>query len=392
MTSNNRNLTRRRFLELGGTTAVASLAAPAVAQQAEPIRIGVLQPFTGGLEALGQQGANGAELAFLDANDEGGINGQMFELIRADTATDPKTAVERANDLIRRQNVSAIIGPVTSANRDAMRPTIERGKTPLLYATDYEGGVCSRYISCYSALPDHWVVPIVAHAVENLGDSFYLVGSDYVWPRKMNAAFVEECDKAGGKVVGEEYTPWGAKDYTATLRKIRDSGAKTVVISIAGADAITFVKQFAATGMKKSTQIVFFGFSENYLAGLSDEESNGIIAPTNFTSSLNSPEADHLKERVQARFGSDAVVSNTVDAHWSLARMYIEGVRRAGSDDKEAVTDAMLDQTLMSGNGEVYLRPSDRHVDLNVLIAQAQGGRLEVIENLGRIVATDQCT
>ena len=56
--------------------------------------------------------------------------------------------VERTNALIRGDEVSAIIGPVRSANRDAMQPTLERFRTPLFYATDYEGGVCSRYIWC----------------------------------------------------------------------------------------------------------------------------------------------------------------------------------------------------------------------------------------------------
>ncbi len=390
MTNLGSGLTRRRLLAAGGAAAVAGLAAPALANT-DPIRVGVLQPLTGGLDALGVQGLNGATLALLDANDSGGVNGRMFEIVQADTATDPKTCVERANDLIRRENVSAIIGPVTSANRDAMRPTIERAKMPLLYATDYEGGVCSRYITCYSALPDHWVTPMVAYANEMIGNSFYLVGSDYVWPRKMNAAFVAQVSQLGGTVAGEEYTPWGAKDFTATLRKISDSEVKTVVVSIAGADAVTFVKQFAAAGMNKEIRMIFFGFSENYLAGLSPDESEGILAPTNFTSSLTSEDAENLKGLTAKRFGKDAIVSNTVDAHWTLTRMYIEGIRRAGSDDKEAVTDAMVDQSIRSGNGEVYLRASDRHTDLNVLIAQAQGGKMEVLKDLGRISAANQC-
>ena len=390
MTNLGSGLTRRRLLAAGGAAAVAGLAAPALANT-DPIRVGVLQPLTGGLDALGVQGLNGATLALLDANDSGGVNGRMFEIVQADTATDPKTCVERANDLIRRENVSAIIGPVTSANRDAMRPTIERAKMPLLYATDYEGGVCSRYITCYSALADHWVTPMVAYANEMVGNSFYLVGSDYVWPRKMNAAFVAQVSQLGGTVAGEEYTPWGAKDFTATLRKISDSEVKTVVVSIAGADAVTFVKQFAAAGMNKEIRMIFFGFSENYLAGLSPDESEGILAPTNFTSSLTSEDAENLKGLTAKRFGTDAIVSNTVDAHWTLTRMYIEGIRRAGGDDKEAVTDAMVDQSIRSGNGEVYLRASDRHTDLNVLIAQAQGGKMEVLKDLGRISAANQC-
>jgi hypothetical protein len=66
-------------------------------------------------------------------------------------------------------------------------------------------------------------------------------------------------------------------------------------------------------------------------------------------------------------------------------------VKKAGTDDKEKVTDAMVGRSLMSGNGEVTLRASDRHVDLNVLIVEASGGRIKVLKDLGLIKAPNQC-
>src|SRR5207302_2047736 len=83
------------------------------------------------------------------------------------------------------------------------RPTIERFKTPLFYATDYEGGVCSRYIVCYSGLPEQWVSPFVPFLKQTYGDTFYMFGSDYVWPRKMNEAVRRAAEQAGGRIVAE---------------------------------------------------------------------------------------------------------------------------------------------------------------------------------------------
>jgi ABC-type branched-subunit amino acid transport system substrate-binding protein len=388
------SVSRRGLLKAGGGgLVVAAIGAPAIVRADEPIRVGILQPLSGGLEVLGEQGAQGAEMALLEANEAGGVfGGRKFEIIRADTKTDPKTAVEKTNELIRNQKVLAIIGPVTSAERDAIKSTVERYKTPLLYATDYEGGVCSRYITCYSALPAHWVAPLVPYAVANVGKSFYLLGSDYVWPQKMNAAYKAEAEKAGAKVVGEEYGAWGAKDYTPTLRKIESSGADTVVLTLVGADAVTFVKQFAASALKGKARIIFFGFSENYLSGLSTDESNGIVGSSNFVATLDKPEAKAFVAKVHKRYGDKAVVSNTVDAHYTLTRFFVEGVKKAASDDKEKVTDAMVGQSLMSGNGEVTLRASDRHVDLNVLIVESQGGQMKVLKDIGLIKAPSQCS
>ena len=66
-------------------------------------------------------------------------------------------------------------------------------------------------------------------------------------------------------------------------------------------------------------------------------------------------------------------------------------MQRANSVDKEKVTDAMVGQTLQTGNGEVQLRASDRHVDLNTVISVAKGGSLDLLQDVGRVVAPTQC-
>jgi ABC-type branched-subunit amino acid transport system substrate-binding protein len=383
---------RRRILQgSAALAAVCAIARPTIVRALDPIKIGILQPFSGGLEALGEQGFQGARLAIDEANDAGGFLGRSTEHLRADTKTDPKTAVERALELIQRDRVDAIIGPVTSAERDAIKPTIERYKMPLLYATDYEGGVCSRYITCYSALPEQWVDPFIPLVREKYGDAFFLVGSNYVWPQKMNQAIRRVAEHAGGKVVGEEYVPFGNKDFTSILRKIESTGATVLVITVVGADAVTLVKQFTAAGLKPKARIAFFGFSENYLAGLTNAESDGIVSVSNFIASLDKPEARAFVKKVRGRYGPNTIVSNTTDAHYNLMRFYFGGIKRAQSADKEKVTDAMVDQSLLSGNGEVYLRKSDRHVDLNVLISEAANGSLVLKKDVGRVSGPNQC-
>jgi ABC-type branched-subunit amino acid transport system substrate-binding protein len=383
---------RRALLKQSALLAAAGvIGAPAIIRAAEPIRIGILQPFSGGLEALGEQGYQGAKLAVDEVNDKGGLLNRHVDYIRADDKTDPKTAVERTLELIQRDNVDAIMGPVTSANRDAIMPTIDRLKTPLLYATDYEGGVCDRYITCYSAVPEQWVKPLIPYVREHYGDAFFLVGSNYVWPQKMNAAIKNVASEVGARTVGEEYVPFGNKDFTSILRKIESSGANVLVNTVVGADAVTLVKQFTAAGLKSKVKIVFFGFSENYIAGLTQPESDEIVTISNFISSLDKPEAKEFVKKVRDRYGPKTIVSNTTDAHYNLMRFYFGGIERAQSTDKEKVIEAMVDQWLLSGNGRVYLRPEDRHVDLNVLISEAKDGVLVLKKDVGRVDPPNEC-
>ena len=381
----------RRDLLRGAAAGAAVLGFPYIARAAEAIKVGVLQPLSGGLENLGQQGVEGTRLAIEEANDAGGVLGRKLELVIADDKTDPKTAVERCRELIERDKVVAIFGPVTSASRDAIQPTIERFRTPLFYATDYEGGVCSRYIICYSGLPEQWVTPFVPFLKQKYGDTFYTFGSDYIWPHKMNEAVAKSVAQVGGKIVGDEYTPFGVKDFTSTIRKIGESGAKVLVLDVVGSDAITFAKQFTAAGMKATCKFAWLGYSENYLPGLTRDESEGIVTVANFISTLDKPEARAFVAKVRKRFGEAAIVSNTVDAHYMLTRFFIEGIKRGNSADKEKIIDHVTGFSLQSGNGMVRLRPEDRHADLNVVIAETHNQRLELVKDIGLVKASNQC-
>jgi branched-chain amino acid transport system substrate-binding protein/urea transport system substrate-binding protein len=383
--------TSRRTVLKGAAGAAALLALPRDGRGADTIKVGVLQPLSGGLEVLGQQGVQGTQLAIEEANAAGGVLGRTFELVITDDKTDPKTAVERTRELIQRDQVIGIFGPVTSANRDAIRPTVERFKTPLFYATDYEGGVCSRYIVCYSALPGHWVDPFIPFVKQNYGDTFYLFGSDYVWPHKMNEAIRKTVGQVGGRVLAEEYTPFGVKDFTSTVRKIDQSGARVLVLTVVGADAITFVKQFVAAGVKARCKLAWFGYSENYLSGLTRDESEGVVTVANYISSLDKPEARAFAAKVRKRFGDGAVVSNTVDAHYMLTRFFVEGLKRAGAVDREKIIDSMTGFPLQSGNGMVRLRPEDRHADLNVVFAETRDQQLVLLKDVGPVKAPSQC-
>ena len=193
----------RREILRGGAAIVGSVAlgAPVLAQTTTA-KLGVLMPFSGGLELFGAQAMQGIEMLVDEVNAAGGVLGRQIEIIKADNRTDPKTSVERAQQLIHRDKVDAVIGPITSAARDAIKSSIERGRKPLLYATDYEGGVCSDFIACYSALPAHYVDPLIPYLMETVGRHVYLFGADYVWPQKMNAAIRTAVEGAGGEVVG----------------------------------------------------------------------------------------------------------------------------------------------------------------------------------------------
>ena len=393
---------RRDFLKtatLAGAGVVAAgsigkeilTAKTAFAQSKDPIKVGVVLPLSGGLELFGQQGIQGMKLAVKEINESGGVLGRKLELVIEDNKTDPKTSVEKATKLIQRDKVIAVVGPITSGARDAMTPTMTKLKTPLLYATDYEGGVCNRYLFCYSALPEHTVYPFIPWLAEHCGKTFYLFGADYVWPHNMNIAVKKAVAQVGGTVLAEEYTPFGVKEFSGVIRKMAEKEPKVLVFTLPGADAMTFIKQFQEFGLKKKIKIAFMGFNENYMPGFTTEQAEGIVTCPHFIQTLDFQVAREFVAKQKKEFGNDAVVSFYVDSHYGQIYFLKQAIEKAGSLDKEKVIDTMGDQAITAPSGNVILRASDHHVILNMMIAEVENRVLILRKYLGPIVPPSQC-
>jgi urea transport system substrate-binding protein len=175
------------------------------ASSAEPIKIGAVLPFSGGVELYGRQAKLGLDLAVKDINAGGGILGRPVEVIYEDDKTDPAAAVDATRKLIERDGVLALVGPITSRNLIAIAPVVERAKTPLLYATNYEGGQCSRYIFSFSTVPNQELAQLLPYMNRTFGNTYFLLGADRAWPHKMFEAAEPIIAKLGGRVVGKEF-------------------------------------------------------------------------------------------------------------------------------------------------------------------------------------------
>jgi urea transport system substrate-binding protein len=143
------------------------------ARSVEPIKIGAVLPFSGGVELYGRQAKLGLDLAAKDINAGGGILGRPVEVIYEDDKTDPAAAVDATRKLIERDGVLAVVGPITSRNLIAIAPVVEAVKTPLLYATNYEGGQCSRYIFSFSTVPNQELAQLLPYMNRTFGNTTF---------------------------------------------------------------------------------------------------------------------------------------------------------------------------------------------------------------------------
>lgn len=376
---------------IGATAAASTFSMPAIAS-GKTIRIGAVQPFSGGLELFGNQAKMGLDLAVAEINAAGGLLGHQVEILYEDNKTDPKTSVERARKLIERDEVIAISGPITSSARDAMAATMERGKTPLFYATNYEGGICNRYLFSFNTVPNQDTAPLIPYLKEiGVGDRYYMFGADYIWPRNMFATAKAIISEVGGTTLGEEYTPFGVKDFAPIIRKIADSGAEILLFALPGADGITFIKHAEEFGLTKNVKIAFLGFAETYLGAFGPGKGEGMYAGVPFVATSDEPSVQDFVARIRKANGNDAVVSFYVMTHYNSIIALKTALEKVGKVDREAMIDAMKGMTFEIPTGQATITAEDHHVAMNMYIAKTEHGTLNVAKKLGIIEPAPQC-
>ena len=270
---------------------------------AEPIKIGAVLPFSGGVELYGRQAKLGLDLAVKEINAGGGILGRPVEVIYEDDKTDPAVAVEATRKLIERDGVLAVVGPITSRNLDAIAPVVESLKTPLLYATNYEGGKCSRYVFSFSTVPNQELAQLLPYMNRTFGNTYFLLGADRAWPHKMFEAAEPIIRKLGGRVVGKEFTTGKETDFAPLIARIAATKAKVLLFALKG-DGLNFIPQADDRGLLKTTTVAFLGLSETDL-GVFGGKGQNMFVVVPFVATSDVPSVKAFVAKVKADAGAE---------------------------------------------------------------------------------------
>jgi branched-chain amino acid transport system substrate-binding protein/urea transport system substrate-binding protein len=366
----------------------AGFSASTAADAGEPIRIGAVLPFSGGVELYGQQAKLGLDLAVKDINAAGGILGRPVEVIYADDKTAPESAATAMHALIERDGVVAVVGPITSRNLNAIAPLAESAKTPLLYATNYEGGKCSRYVFSFGTVPNQELGQLLPYMNQTFGNSYFLLGADRVWPHRMFDIAQPIIEKLGGKVVGTQFTLGNETDFTALIEQVAASKAKVLLFALKG-DGMDFIRQADAKGLLKDTTVAFLGLSEVDV-GIFHGKGQNMYAVVPSVATSDEPSVKAFVARVRAEAGAEVAVSNYVMTHYNTVIALKAAIEKAGNLDKEAIVDALAGLVIPSPTGPVTIN-QDHHATMNMFIAKTWGRDLVTVRALGEIAPQPGC-
>ncbi|MGH8128986.1 MAG: substrate-binding protein [Gammaproteobacteria bacterium] len=396
---------RRSFLKATGV-GVATLASPALissASAASPIRVGVISPLTGAWTVYGKAHLSGFELAVDEINAAGGVIGRQIEIVIADSKTEPRVVVEQANRLIRQERVDFLAGTFSSAERNAAGPVVKAADKILLYPTFYEGqekkyapGVCNSNIFMFGPEPTQQVWPHMEYMTKKFGKKFFMIGSDYAWPRVTNEVTKQKLKELGGEVVGEVYIPFNTPQYESVLREIRSSKADIIFHSLTGSDTVNFRQQFAAAGMQKDFVIWTVDDEEVVTSGLGPKVSANAYVSFDYFMSIDTPNNKAFLKRFRAKFGQNALMNTVGVGMYNAGHMAAMAIAKAGEVSTKALRTNLKGLTFdKAPQGTVTMRKLDNQAILPSYLMKVRDNwtsvndMFEKVESLDRAVPAD---
>jgi urea transport system substrate-binding protein len=307
------------------------------------VYVGQLHSSTGTM-AISETGSIQAErLAIEQINKAGGVLGRQIKIVQEDGASDWPTFAEKARKLTEKDRVAAIFGCWTSASRKAVLPIIERNNSLLYYPTFYEGLEQSKNVIYTGQEATQQVLESLNWlAREKKAKTFYLVGSDYIWPRttmKIARTHIEKVLK--GKVVGEEYYPLGNTQFGSLINKMKLKKPDAIVAAVVGGSNVSFYKQMNAAGVTGAKQtLLTYSVTEDELLGIGGANMAGFYSSMKYFQSLNNPNNIKFVQAFKAKYGPKAVVGDVTQAAYLGPWLWKAAVEKAGSFDVDKVVKA----------------------------------------------------
>ncbi|MGI5373016.1 substrate-binding domain-containing protein [Streptomyces sp. CA-251387] len=345
------------------------------------LSVALVFPMQGAAGLFGPACELCARLAAEEVNHAGGVLGKELRLLPVDGGGEPREIADRVEALVELGVVQGVTGWHISSVRQALAPRIAH-RVPYVYTALYEGGERTAGVFLAGETPDDQLRPAMRLlAGERKVRRWFVVGNDYVWPRRTARAAYAYARESGGVVCGQAYLPLGTHEFEGVLRRIEQSEADAVLMLLVGSDAVRFNRAFAAAGLDQRSLRLSTLMDENMLMASGPTATADLYSTAGFFASLADQDTLDFHGRYAGRYGIEA------PAPGSLGESCYEGVlllaaliARARTLDV-AVIGATADSVSYEGpRGLLRLRGS--HVKQRIYLARADGMDFDVLTQL----------
>lgn len=357
----------------------------------ETVKVGILHSLSGTMAISEVAVKESTQMAIDEINEAGGVLGKQIEVVTEDGASDWPTFAEKAKKLLQQDEVEVVFGGWTSASRKAMLPVFEENNGLLFYPVQYEGLESSPNIFYTGATTNQQIVPAVSWLLENKGKKFYLLGSDYVFPRTANKIIKEQLKAEGGELVAEEYTPLGHTDYATIISKIKQADPDVIFNTMNGDSNVAFFKQLKDAGVSADDiTTLSVSIAEEEISAIGADILEGHYASWNYYQTTDTPENKVFVENFKAKYGAERVTADPIEAGYFGVYLWAAAVEKAGSFEVDKVKEAAPGIEFAAPGGKVTIDGDNQHVYKTVRIGKVKAdGQFEEVWNSGEPVKPD---
>ncbi|MDN3560376.1 ABC transporter substrate-binding protein [Vreelandella neptunia] len=352
----------------------------AMAEDGEPVKLGFMLPYTGTYTALGEAITNGLKLA-IEQN-SGQLGGREVEYVQLDSEANPSKAPQNMSRLVNSDEVDVVIGPVHSGVAMGM-----------LRVAKQTGAITIIPNAGLGAATNELCMPNVFRTSHNMWQDSYPMGKvaydrghremvtitwDYAGGKEDIAAFEEAFTEAGGEIIEQILVPFPSTEFQSYLTQIASLNPDAVYTFFAGGGGVSFVRDYAAAGLKENIPLLGSGFmTEGNLAALGGA-GEGVLTTLHYAETLESEENQSFVAAYQEAYGEmpDAYAVHGYDTGAMLIQALdaVEG----DSTDRDALIDALAAVELQSPRGSLRFSKS-HHPIQNIYLREIRDGRHEVL-------------
>lgn len=307
------------------------------------VKIGLLVCLSGSAGIHGRSIVNAATMAVEELNAMGAFGKRQAELVVADDRTSPIAAKRAYEKLVEVDRCDVVIASVSSASMDAIRPRAMTSRALLLYAALSERGPQGRNFLQFGETPRDQLwrsIPSIMSAT-NAGN-WFILGSDYVWPRSVGMVANELISQNNGRIAGERYTALGTTNFDEVIETIASSGADLILSSLVGSDAVRFERAFYDSGKRADFRTLATLVDDSTLEHIGREAANGIWSVQDYFMPTLADEMDDAAKRYRARWGELAPRLNSLaKTTYDTCHLYAEATHAARSFEPSDVSSAL---------------------------------------------------
>jgi urea transport system substrate-binding protein len=383
-------------LAVGLATLLGSVAAHAAD---DTVKVGILHSLSGTM-AISETSLKDVLLyTFDEINEKGGILGKKIKPVIVDPASNWPLFAEKAEQLLVKDKVSVVFGCWTSVSRKSVLPVFEKYNGMLFYPVQYEGEELSKNIFYTAEAVNQQAIPAVDHMLSEGKKKFYLLGSDYVYPRTTNKILKQYLKSKGipDSDIVEIYTPFGHTDYqtiVSEIKKFSAGGSACVISTLNGDTNVPFFKEFANAGLtSENCPVVSFSLSEDEFRSLPTKDLVGHLGCWTYFMSLDTPEnkafVKSFKKWLETAPSGVEKKNRVTCSPMNLSRIGVylwkQAVEKAGSFEVDKVREALYGQTFKAPEGLVTMQ-KNHHLVNPVFIGETQAnGQFKIIKTLGAV-------